>query len=156
LSHDVDLFGAPVETPRKPWFSPSRLKTFLDCARRYEYQFLRKYPTAPSKNLDLGNNVHAALRDWLRMPPKQRTPDNLIDAFRASWRLNSKAFANSSREEIKEWGETRQCDALALRRCGPLGPRAGHDREARQCGLRRRRRGRARRPRGRAADGSLR
>ena len=113
MSHDVDLFGAPVQAPRKPWFSPSRLKTFLDCARRYEYQFLRKYPTAPSKNLDLGNNVHAALRDWLRMPPKQRTRDNLVDAFRAAWRNNSKAFAHSPREEIKEWGENGK--AMLLR-----------------------------------------
>ena len=89
----------------KPWTSPSRLKTFLDCPRQYEFKHVLKLPTRPSQNLDLGNNVHAALRDWLRMPPPARTWEALLEAYRAAWRINRAAFARRSRDELKEWGE---------------------------------------------------
>jgi RecB family exonuclease len=105
MSEDVDLFGAPMQAPKKPWYSPTRLKTFLDCPRKYEFSVVRKLPTAASKHLDFGNNVHAALRDWLRMSPKLRTKDNLVQFFRSAWRDNSKAFERSPREEVREWGE---------------------------------------------------
>lgn len=103
---DVDLFGQPVETRKRPWFSPSRLKTFVDCPRRYEYQHVRMLPTAPQPHLDLGSNVHAALRDWLRMKPAQRTWEGLLEFYRAAWRANRPAFAQRTREELREWGET--------------------------------------------------
>jgi RecB family exonuclease len=103
--NDVDLFGLPVDTPRKPWYSPSRLKLFLECPRRYEFQVVQKLPTAPSPHLDLGANVHAALRDWLRLLPKDRSWDRLLEFYRAAWRANRPAFARRSREELREWGE---------------------------------------------------
>jgi RecB family exonuclease len=89
----------------KPWTSPSRLKTFLDCPKKYEFANVLKLPTLPSPNLDLGNNVHAALRDWMRLAPAARTWDALLAAYRAAWRTNRPAFVRRSREELKEWGE---------------------------------------------------
>jgi RecB family exonuclease len=102
---DVDLFGAPLEAPRKPWYSPTRLKLFVDCPRRYEYQVVQKLPTAPSPHLDLGANVHAALRDWLRLKPAARTWDALLEFYRAAWRANRPAFAQRTRDELRDWGE---------------------------------------------------
>jgi RecB family exonuclease len=102
---DVDLFGVPLATPRKPWFSPSRLKLFLECPRRYEYQVIQKLPTAPSPHMDLGANVHAALRDWLRLVPGERSWDRLLEFYRAAWRANRPSFERRSREELKEFGE---------------------------------------------------
>ena len=98
-----DLFG--LEVKKKPWYSPTRLKTFLDCPRRYQFQVVMKLPTLPSPHLDLGNNVHAALRDWLRLKPAQRNWDNLLELYRAAWRGNRKAFENRSRDELREAGE---------------------------------------------------
>jgi len=92
-----------IET--RPWTSPSRLKLFLDCPRRYDFAHVQKLPTQPSPHMDLGNNVHAALRDWLRMPPAARTWDALLEAYRAAWRTNRPAFLRRSRDELKEWGE---------------------------------------------------
>ena len=104
---DVDLFGEPTPLPwqRKPWYSPSRLKLFLECPRRYEFQHVQKLPTAPSPHIDLGSNVHAALRDWLRLSPGERTWERLLELYRAAWRKNMPAFERRSREELREFGE---------------------------------------------------
>ena len=92
-------------TTRKPWTSPSRLSTFLQCARKYDFQVVKKLPTKPSPHLDLGSNVHAALRDWLRLPPPRRSWDALLEAYRAAWRGNMPSFARRSRDELRDWGE---------------------------------------------------
>jgi hypothetical protein len=70
-------------------------------------------PTAPSPHFDLGANVHAALRDWLRLAPKERTWDALLEFYRAAWRKNRPAFATRTRDELREWGERGK---LMLRR----------------------------------------
>ncbi|MEP7027807.1 MAG: PD-(D/E)XK nuclease family protein [Candidatus Eisenbacteria bacterium] len=107
MSDEVDLFGEPVrrDQAKRPWFSPSRLKLFLECPRRYEFQVVQKLPTAPSPHMDLGSNVHAALRDWLRLSPRERSWDRLLEFYRAAWRGNMPAFAGRSREELQEYGE---------------------------------------------------
>src|SRR5689334_18008773 len=116
----MTLFGGPLETAKKPWYSPSRLKTFLDCARKYEYQVVQKLPTRPSPNLDLGSNVHSALRDWLRLPPAKRTRDNLVEFYRDAWRINRPAFATRTRDELRDWGERGK--AMILRYADAIDP----------------------------------
>lgn len=104
----MTLFGefgpAPTEAQAKPWASPSRLKVWRECPKKYAFQVIEKRPTKPSPHLDLGTNVHAALRDWLRLSPKQRTFDVLLELYRAAWRVNRPAFARRSREELRDWG----------------------------------------------------
>jgi putative RecB family exonuclease len=104
---DVPLPLAPDTAPvaRKPWTSPSRLATYLQCPRKYDFQVLKKLPTKPSPHLDLGSNVHAALRDWLRLPPPARTWEGLVEFYRAAWRKNMPAFAGRTRDELRDWGE---------------------------------------------------
>ena len=114
-----DLFGQPV-TERKPWYSPSRLKLFLECPRRYQHQYVDKLPTQPSAHLDLGSNVHSALRDWLRLKPKERNRENLVEFYRNAWRANRPAFVNKTRDELKEWGERGK--AMLLRYADALDP----------------------------------
>ncbi|MGH7725647.1 MAG: RecB family exonuclease [Candidatus Eiseniibacteriota bacterium] len=97
--------GAEGERERKPWYSPSRLKTFLECAKKYEFQNILKRPTRPQPHFDLGTNVHAALREWLRQPPVIRTWDGLLELYRTEWRKNQPAFATRPREELQKWGE---------------------------------------------------
>jgi putative RecB family exonuclease len=90
---------------KKPWTSPSRLATWTQCPKRYDFQHVQKLPTRPSPNLDLGSNVHAALRDWMALPPSVRTWDRLLEFYRAAWRANRPAFTGRTREELREWGE---------------------------------------------------
>ena len=90
---------------RKPWTSPSRLSSYLKCPRKYEFQEVKKIPSKPSPSLDLGSNVHAALRDWMRLKPAARTWDALLELYRAAWRKNMPAFAHRTRDELRDWGE---------------------------------------------------
>jgi RecB family exonuclease len=117
----VNLFGEvqPVQT-KKPWYSPSRLKTFVECARKYEFAVVKKLPTPPQPHFDLGTNVHAALRDWLRLKPAQRTRENLVEFYRAAWRQNMPAFARRSRDELRDWGERGK--AMILRYADEVAP----------------------------------
>ena len=97
---------APViPAAKKPWTSPSRLSNYLKCPRKYEFQEVKKIPSKPSPNLDLGSNVHAALRDWMRLKPAARTWDTLLELYRAAWRQNMPAFKNRTRDELRDWGE---------------------------------------------------
>ena len=115
----MNLFGEAT-TEKKPWYSPSRLTTFVQCPRKYQFMHVLKLPGLPSPNLDLGNNVHAALRDWLRLKPKERTRENLIEFYRNAWRGNKKAFERRTRDELKEWGERGK--AMLLRYADSLDP----------------------------------
>src|SRR5687767_12231381 len=90
--------------PDKPWFSPSRLKVFAECPKKYEFQCVRKLPTRPTPHFDLGSNVHAALRDWLRLKPSARTWEGLLELYRRAWRGNRPAFLTRSRAELRDWG----------------------------------------------------
>jgi len=86
------------------WTSPARLKTFLDCPKRYHFQHVLELPTLPSPHLDLGNNVHAALRDWMLLAPPARTWDALLELYREAWRKQRPAFERRSRAELRDWG----------------------------------------------------
>jgi putative RecB family exonuclease len=107
----LDPAGAAAATgpaPRKPWTSPTRLSTYLQCPRKYDFQYLKKLPTKPSPHLDRGSNVHAALRDWLRLPPADRTWERMVDLYRAAWRANMPYFRDRRdelRDELRDWGE---------------------------------------------------
>ncbi len=108
LFDDEPLAGpgeAGAKPAKKPWTSPSRLATWLKCPRQYQFQHVLKLPTRPSPHLDLGSNVHAALRDWLRLAPAARTWERMLEFYRAAWRTNRPAFRERSREELREWGE---------------------------------------------------
>lgn len=65
--------------------SPTRLLTFLDCPRRYRFQYLDR-PTPPKTpqraHLSLGLSVHNALRDWWEV---RRTPSEGARLLRRGW-----------------------------------------------------------------------
>lgn len=57
--------------------SPSKLLAFLDCPRRYRFQYLdhpRPVARAPRAHTSMGTGVHNALRDWWDLPLSERTP----------------------------------------------------------------------------------
>ncbi len=57
--------------------TPSRLRAWLDCPRRYRMTYLDRPPPPkgpPWAHNSLGASVHNALAGWWRLPPVERTP----------------------------------------------------------------------------------
>jgi RecB family exonuclease len=74
--------------PRLYAASPSRLLAFVDCPRRYRFQYLdrpRPQPRLQRAHTSLGNSVHNALRDWWDLPGERRTPTAGADLVRRGW-----------------------------------------------------------------------
>ena len=66
--------------------SPSKLLAFLDCPRRYRFQYLDR--PSPEKrrqraHTSVGTAVHNALRDWWDLP--ERTPAAASDLVDRAW-----------------------------------------------------------------------
>ena len=96
-----------MRVPREKRFSPSQLNTFIQCPRKYSFQYIERLPVerAPSPQLVFGNAVHSALDEAFRLPPSERTAARLGDAFRAAWRSDPErtgAFTDSDDE--RAWG----------------------------------------------------
>jgi RecB family exonuclease len=56
--------------------TPTRLATWLDCARRYRFTYVDRPPPPkgpPWAHNSLGASVHNALAGWWRLPPERRT-----------------------------------------------------------------------------------
>ncbi len=68
--------------------SPSRLLAFLDCPRRYRFQYLDR-PTPQRRpqraHTSLGIAVHNALRDWWDLSEDRRTPQAGADLVDGAW-----------------------------------------------------------------------
>jgi putative RecB family exonuclease len=68
--------------------SPSRLLAYLDCPRRYRFQYLdRPRPTArPQRaHTSVGIATHNALRDWWDLPRRERTAAAGAELLRKAW-----------------------------------------------------------------------
>jgi RecB family exonuclease len=80
----------PLEgMPRRLYSAaPSRLMTFLDCPRRYRYQYLDRPTPAkgpPWAHNSLGASVHGALSNWWRLPVDERTVRRAGDLLERGW-----------------------------------------------------------------------
>ncbi|MEP6651556.1 MAG: PD-(D/E)XK nuclease family protein, partial [Lapillicoccus sp.] len=68
--------------------SPSRLLAYLECPRRYRFQYLdRPRPTArPQRaHTSVGIATHNALRDWWDLPRRERTAAAGAGLLRKAW-----------------------------------------------------------------------
>jgi putative RecB family exonuclease len=68
--------------------SPSRLLAWLDCPRRYRFQYLDRpqpRPRVQRAHTSVGVAVHNALRDWWDLPEQQRTPVGGAELVRSAW-----------------------------------------------------------------------
>lgn len=76
-----------MPTPLYP-ASPSRLLAYLDCPRRYRFQYLdRPRPQARPQmaHTSLGIAVHNALRDFWDLPVEEATPLGAAELVRKAW-----------------------------------------------------------------------
>jgi putative RecB family exonuclease len=68
--------------------SPSRLLTWVDCPRRYRFEYLdvpRPQKAPPRAHTSLGVAVHTALARWWDERPERRTPSVAAALVRSSW-----------------------------------------------------------------------
>jgi RecB family exonuclease len=68
--------------------SPSRLLAWLDCPRRYRFEYLevpRPQKAPPRAHTSLGVAVHSALARWWDERPERRTPSTAAALVRSSW-----------------------------------------------------------------------
>ncbi len=68
--------------------APSRLMTYLDCPRRYRFNYLDR-PTPqkgpPWAHNSLGAAVHTSLANWWKLPIQQRTVARVGDLLDEAW-----------------------------------------------------------------------
>lgn len=68
--------------------SPSRLLAWVDCPRRYRFEYLdvpRPQKAPPRAHTSLGVAVHSALARWWDQPVERRTPSSAAALVRSSW-----------------------------------------------------------------------
>jgi len=97
----------PLRVPKDKRFSPSQLGTFVQCQRKYSFQYVERIPVerVPSPHFVFGSAIHASLDALYALPPEQRTVELLQQAFRDAWKADPEragAFADSDDE--RAWG----------------------------------------------------
>lgn len=74
-------------------FSPSRLKTYETCPRKYRFIYIDNLGPQfekPRPELFLGNQIHSALRRFFELDPSERSLDLLHNLFRRAWAVDGK------------------------------------------------------------------
>ena len=97
----------PVRVPKNKRFSPSQLGTFVQCQRKYSFQYVERIPVerVPSPHFVFGSAIHAALDALYAMPPEQRTVELLQQAFRDAWKADpERAGAFTDSDDERAWG----------------------------------------------------
>ena len=96
-----------MRVPRDKRFSPSQLNTFVQCPRKYSFQYVERVPIErkPSPHLVFGSAIHAALDAVYALPPDQRTLAVAEDAMREAWKADKeRKGAFESLEDERAWG----------------------------------------------------
>jgi RecB family exonuclease len=85
---DREQLGLPGMPRRLFVCTPTRLRTWLDCPRRYRFAYLDR-PTPPKgppwAHQSFGASVHNALRAWWQLPLRARAPAAAKALVDASW-----------------------------------------------------------------------
>ncbi len=87
-------------------YSPYKISMFLQCPCKYKFCYIDKLSKKfekPKPHFTLGENIHATLKEFLRLPPKERTYQKLEVILRKLWQKNRRGF--SSLEEEKKYGQ---------------------------------------------------
>ncbi len=81
--------------------TPSALKTYVNCPRRYFYRYVQRRPESMKPHLFVGNVVHEALKTFFEMEPHRRSAKDLEERLRDAWRRSpdrAAAFPPDMRE----------------------------------------------------------
>lgn len=83
--------------------SPSKISTYRECPRKFRFLYIDRLGPKFRKArpfLTLGNNVHAALRDFFSLPLRRRKPHTLQALLEERWATNRVGFRDEAEEEF--------------------------------------------------------
>lgn len=83
---------------QKIYLSPTKIRTFLDCNKKYKYQYMDKIDVPESKStkyLSLGTSIHSALADFNKLT------DMSLKSLENLHRLLQKHWIRDGYEDIK-------------------------------------------------------
>ncbi len=83
--------------------SPSKIEIYKQCPQRYKFHYVHRLIRRYKKDwphISYGESIHAALREFFRIPPAVRSYERLEKIYRRNW--VRKGF--KSPEEEAEWG----------------------------------------------------
>ncbi len=73
--------------------SPLRVRVLNTCRLRYRYQYVERVPARLRPQDTAGSLVHNLLCDfYAKLPPDQRTPEQLLQMFRQRWQALSPRY----------------------------------------------------------------
>lgn len=99
--------------------TPSRLRAWLDCPRRYRMSYLDRPPPPkgpPWAHNSLGASVHNALAGWWRLKPAERTPSAAGSLLERGWLSDGYADDAQSAQYL------RRCRAMVEKYVTRLDP----------------------------------
>lgn len=79
--------------------SPTRLDAWLDCRRRYRFQYVDRLPADGGwAHRSMGTAIHAALRDWFDIGSVRRSPQDAAGLVRMHW--SSRGFRDAGHSAL--------------------------------------------------------
>ncbi len=97
--------------------TPTRLRAWLDCPRRYRMTYLDRPPPPkgpPWAHNSLGASVHNALAGWWRLPRAERSPSAAADLLEQGWISDGYADASQAASYLRRTREQVQSYATGL------------------------------------------
>jgi len=104
----VTVVTMSFDQPLPSALSPSRLKDFQECPRRFQYSNVERIRQPATVATTKGNVVHHILEHLFHLPPEQRTHD-------AALSLREAAFDNEVTDEIQADIDWATCEAQMRR-----------------------------------------
>jgi len=97
--------GPELSTGEQITISPTALKAYVQCPRRYYFSYVERREEKPSRPLFIGSVVHQALKEFFTSEPRERTWPALERALREAWaRSPERREVFASRSEEAEAG----------------------------------------------------
>jgi putative RecB family exonuclease len=99
-----------VDVVRQTMASPSALEKYRHCPRLYRFLYvdgLWQYSRSTPQQA-FGTSMHAALRDFFRLPVPQRSLEKLLELFKKAWRREGGGSAKGAKDD-----RARGLEALA-------------------------------------------
>lgn len=89
--------------------SYSAIETYLQCPKKFKYQYLDKIKAPKSREAIFGTLIHSALRYMFSKDPLFPTLDEVIDYFRENWPKKEVFESESKNDPLKRpWSKEEQ------------------------------------------------
>ena len=80
-----------------PQFSYSKISTFLECPKRYSFQYIQRLPTIPRPYFSFGSSMHNTLKEFHRFDTCCSF-EQLNEIYRGQW-IKETGYASPKEEQ---------------------------------------------------------